>query len=241
LSGNKVTLEVETSAIKEVDLRAKFYCRNENNTYVSKDLSLKNGQVSFETEEVPYIVNASILSTIDGETIDRRGYDYRYPTKEEGVILEEDEMQLIDIISKGENETTEFKITLEPQNQREFLETIVAFANTYGGRVFIGVNDNGAVKDFRENIRVKIEDMIHDNCSPEIEVDVRPAQIGEHQILIVEVLEGENKPYLYTNHGIYIRRGSSDRQINRMELDDLYAKKNQGYMGTTLTWASNRS
>lgn len=231
LSGKRVTLEVETKFLKSEALRAKFFCRGESSTYTSGDLIFEKDKVIFECKEEPFIVNASILSEVDGETIDGRSFDYGSPSKEDDVIVEGDDIQLIDIINRGENETVEFKVTLDPHNHEQFLESIVAFTNTTGGRIFVGVDDNGAIKDFRRNIRVQIEDLIQGNCEPKIEVQVRPATIGEHEILIVEVFEGKNKPYFYKDHGIFIRRGSSDRQVTRMELDDLYNKKNQGYPG----------
>ena len=45
--------------------------------------------------------------------------------------------ELQNIISQGENEQVEFKETFNKQ----VIETVVAFANTKGGSIFIGVND----------------------------------------------------------------------------------------------------
>jgi hypothetical protein len=235
LRGKRVTLEVEAKTINESDLRAKFFCKNENNTFISGDLPIKNGQASFEPNEETFIVNATMLSLVDGDTIDWRSHDYRYLPKEDGVILEDSDLQLMDIISKGENETVEFKSTLEPQSQRQFIETVVSFANTNGGTIFIGVDDNAVIKGFSGDAKAQILDLVQGNCEPTINVQIRSTQIGEHQILIVDVPGGENKPYFYSNRGIFVRRGSSDRQINRMELDELYAKKSQSYPGATVS------
>jgi hypothetical protein len=228
ISGNRITVKVETKALRESALRAKFFCRNENHTYTSEDLPFEKGQATFITEEASFIIEAHILSIIDGETIDHKGFDYRYPSRENDVVVENDETQLVDMISKGENETVEFKVIL-PKDRKDLLESIVAFANTKGGTIFIGVDDNCGIKDFREDVKAQIVDLIQGNCEPTIEVHIRPATLaGDHQILIIEVPEGANKPYMLNNRGIFVRRGSSDRQIKRMELDDLYAKRNQG-------------
>ena len=46
--------------------------------------------------------------------------------------------KLLHIISQGESEQTEFKENFSKQ----VIETIVAFANTKGGNIFIGIKDN---------------------------------------------------------------------------------------------------
>ncbi|MBI5756856.1 MAG: ATP-binding protein [Nitrospirae bacterium] len=45
----------------------------------------------------------------------------------------------IKTIPSGESETVEFKTSFD----REVIETLVAFANTKGGKVFVGISDNG--------------------------------------------------------------------------------------------------
>jgi hypothetical protein len=229
LAGNRVTLEVETNESPESDLRVKFYCRNEDNSYLSDDLLLEKGHATFVVEKEPYLVEAHVLSAIDGDTVDRRSFNYRYPSQKEDVVIENSKNQLLDVISKGENETVEFKAILDAKHDKEFLETVVAFANTKGGTIFLGVSDNCRVTGFGEDVKAKIEDLIDGNCEPSIKVQVSQTTIqGDHPITIVEVPEGENKPYILINAGIYVRRGGSDRQIKRTELDDVIAKRNQG-------------
>ena len=48
---------------------------------------------------------------------------------------------LLEQMQKGENQITEFKTTF----QKEVIESVVAFANAKGGKVFIGVSDNGEI------------------------------------------------------------------------------------------------
>ena len=228
LSGNRVTLEVETKVSPESDLRAKFYCRNEDDSYLSDDLPIEKGEATFVVEKEPSLVEAHVLSTIDGETVDRRSFNYKYPSQKEDVITENIETQLIDVINKGENETVEFKVILDAKHDKEFLETVVAFANTNGGTIFLGVSDNCRIIGFGENVKAKIEDLIDGNCEPSIKVQVKQTTVqGDHPITIVEVPEGTNKPYILSKAGIFVRRGSSDRQIKRTELDDIIAKRNQ--------------
>lgn len=69
-----------------------------------------------------------------------------------------DRQHLKEIISKGESEGIEFKESLG--ELKEIIETIVAFANKNGGKILIGVRDDGNVigvkigKGTIENIRI---------------------------------------------------------------------------------------
>lgn len=224
LTGNKITVEAQTKVISVSDLRVKLYCRTEDDSvFTSEDISLQDNQASFVTGKEPSIIEAHILSAVDGESLDWISIDYRYPSRQEGVVIENNEAQLLDIIRKGENETVEFKQELDDKiHSKEFLETVVAFANSKGGRIFMGVSDNCNIVGFREDSKAKISDLIDGNCEPSIKAQVQEVKLGNLPITIVEVPEGENKPYLLNNKGVFVRRGSSDRQAKRSELDEIY-------------------
>jgi ATP-dependent DNA helicase RecG len=223
LAGNRVTIDVETKEVTPADVLTKFYCKGENKSYASDDLRLEGGQASFVADEEPFQVEAHIVSALDGEAIDKKRFDYRYPSREEGIIKENIEAQLLDMIDKGENVNVEFKKEL---GNEEFLETVVAFANTSGGIIFLGVDDNCRIKGFKEDVKAKIVDLIADRCDPSIEVQIDSGVLVQGTpITLVKVPESTNKPYTLKDRGIFVRRGSSDRQIKRSELDDIYAKK----------------
>jgi ATP-dependent DNA helicase RecG len=151
-----------------------------------------------------------------------RKFDYRrtLDTREEGVIIEDMEDQLLEIIQRGENVNVEFKKELS----EELLETIIAFANTKGGRIFLGVDDNCRIVGFRKD-ESRIQDMIANGCDPRIEVNIMEVNLQGRIVTILEVPEGSNKPYIHKSKGIFIRSGASDRQATRSELDEIYAKK----------------
>ena len=81
---------------------------------------------------------------------------------------------LIDLIAQGENKTLEFKETL-PKNE-SIAKTVVAFSNTSGGRLIIGVNDNRKIigiadenlSELQDTIVSVITDRCHPNILPEI-------------------------------------------------------------------------
>jgi len=99
-------------------------------------------------------------------------------------------------------------------------------ANTNGGTIFLGVDDNCQIKGFKEDVKRKIVDLIAEHCDPTIKIHIdSEVMVQGTPITLVKVPEGTHKPYSLKNRGIFVRRGASDRQIKRTELDDIYTKK----------------
>ena len=83
-------------------------------------------------------------------------------------------MGILTQLSKGEGKTVEFKEDLPLSDQ--IAKTVVAFANTAGGKFFIGVKDDGKVCGVDNKIlldRIEaISNMLHDKISPFILPDI---------------------------------------------------------------------
>ena len=71
----------------------------------------------------------------------------------------------------GESKHVVFKAEI-PKKHEKFLKDIVAFANTSGGKVVIGIDDEGVVVGLGEQNPFKLSDaisnMISDSCTPQI-------------------------------------------------------------------------
>ncbi len=226
LTGKKIQVDIEPKEISEEHLKAKFYCRTDDNHYTSEDLPIDDGSVVFTPEEIPHQVEVHIVSTQDGDSIDRKRFDIRYPLRGSRVITRDIETQLIDLIDRGESKTLEFKEKLNRERPKEFLETVVAFSNTQGGIILLGVDDNCRIVGFKEDAAETILNWIAEYCDPPIDVKIKQgSQIQEKEIVLIEVVEGKNKPYNLKDSGIYVRRGPSDRLIKRTELDELYENR----------------
>ena len=128
-----------------------------------------------------------------------------------------DKKELNLILEKGEGQFIEFKESLD----KKFAKEIVAFANTSGGRIFLGITDKGKVKGIK--ITNKLKSIITDiakNCDPFIQLNLEEFD----SILIVHVLEGINKPYQCSN-GFYMRIGPNSQKLNRNRILELSIKE----------------
>ena len=102
--------------------------------------------------------------------------------------MEDKDFELI--LKTGESYFVEFKEGVD----KGLVKEIVAFSNSKGGRIFIGVTDSGEIKGIK--VTNKLKSLIFDaarNCDPPIEVKL---STYKNKILVVEVPEGDKKPYL---------------------------------------------
>mgnify|MGYP004678060463 CR=1 FL=1 len=61
-----------------------------------------------------------------------------------------DEKEILNILSKGENHTTEFKKS-QTSITKDVYESVCAFSNRDGGNIFLGVKDNGEILGIEPN------------------------------------------------------------------------------------------
>ena len=101
----------------------------------------------------------------------------------------------MDLIAQGEHQKQDFKF--EINDARKIARTIVAFSNTEGGKLLIGVKDNGRIAGVHsEEEYYMIESAASLYCKPEIRFTVNKWQVKDKAILEVDIPKGTDKPYL---------------------------------------------
>ncbi len=130
--------------------------------------------------------------------------------------------ELTEIVEKGEDSFTEFKE--EKVHSDDLASEIVAFANTEGGRILLGISDKKEIKGISEpDIEMqRVENISHNNCEPSLAVSIEKVKVNKKIILCIYIPKGTERPYR-TNRGVYhIRTSSGKRQATREELLRLY-------------------
>ena len=126
--------------------------------------------------------------------------------------------QLIYIIKQGEGETTEFKQSFN----KEAIETIVAFSNTKGGKVLLGVDDDGDIKGVsitEETIQKWINE-IKQNTVPAIFPIVDIVEFEDKTAVLFSINEFPIKPVSYKDR-YYTRRVNSNHKLTVDEISEL--------------------
>jgi ATP-dependent DNA helicase RecG len=118
------------------------------------------------------------------------------------------------LLQEGEGVMLEYKEGLSASFARE----LVALANTAGGRILLGVRDDGTVKGIADTneLRARIQDIAR-NCDPPVKILVQ--RIGE--VTAVTVREGDAKP-VQCRDGFFWRQGAVTQKLSREEIRDLF-------------------
>ncbi|PZX10372.1 ATP-dependent DNA helicase RecG [Breznakibacter xylanolyticus] len=140
-------------------------------------------------------------------------------------------MMLVEQIKQGESKTLELKEVL-PKNDA-IAKTVIAFSNTSGGKLIIGVNDNREIVGIDDNelfdLQDKIASIIADNCSPGIMPEIYSVNIDGKLVLVIEVVRGNLKPYFLKSQGkadgTYVRIGATNRVADLDVIAELERQK----------------
>ena len=136
--------------------------------------------------------------------------------------------ELIEIIANGENSGTEFKSDTDLRPE-QLAKEIVALANFQGGRILIGVEDDGDITGIH---RDRLEHWVMDTVfgrkvHPMILPFYEEIQIDEsRRVAVVTITQGTSKPYVVRHNDreeIYARVGSTSRRATREQQARLFA------------------
>lgn len=113
-------------------------------------------------------------------------------------------------------ESAQLEFKSELPSYQQITKTVIGFCNLFGGRIVVGVTDDGEIVGINEqkinSLIDAIQHSIFTNCSPTIIPNIYTQRINNFLLLIVEVSPGMNKPYFLTHEGIekgtYLRMGA---------------------------------
>ena len=145
-------------------------------------------------------------------------------------------MGLFENIRQGESKKLELKT--QPPQHDQIAKTVVAFANTSGGKLVIGVDNKRQVVGLQEDdvfaLQDRIASIVFDRCYPAILPEIYVANLQGKAVLVVEVFRGNLLPYYLKaegkNHGTYLRVGATNRKADFEYILELERqKRNQSF------------
>jgi hypothetical protein len=131
--------------------------------------------------------------------------------------------------AQGPNIVQAFHERMTRQGGRLFtiLSDVVAFANTHGGTIYLGVDVNPGPPlgvDDVDHAIAELRAEIEGKVVPPLEVEIDTLETQDRQIVRIQVPEGSDKPYCLDDSRIYLRLESDTVQAVRDEIVRLVRK-----------------
>ena len=129
------------------------------------------------------------------------------------------------LLTTPEGKILEFKRDLS--SPKPLLKTLVAFANTAGGKLIIGVDDDQQIFGVEQPLdeEERLCNLIADSISPRLVPNVEFVTVEGKTLLVVEVFLSNLRPHWINaegvDGGVYVRLGSTNRQADRELIAEL--------------------
>ena len=128
-------------------------------------------------------------------------------------------LRCAEMTMNAENIDVEYK----RQYIKDLRKDIVAFANTEGGKLYLGIGDDGEVigTDDPDDVMLRIAGSLKDSIAPDIMpfLQIRAESMQDKIVIVVETAVGSARPYYLREKGlkpsgVYVRRGSASQPLS---------------------------
>lgn len=97
------------------------------------------------------------------------------------------------MIEEGEHEQQDFKYAIS--DAPKIARSLSAFANCHGGRLLIGVKDNGTIAGVRNEEDIYVVELAAERyCQPPVDVDFKAYRDGTAHVIVASVEATDNRP-----------------------------------------------
>ena len=133
--------------------------------------------------------------------------------------MDKGEKYIRDLIRQGEHQQLDFKYAVN--DSRKIARSLVAFANSQGGTLLIGVKDNGRIAGVRSEEEIyMIETAAIIFCRPEVKYTITIHEIEEKTVVEVTVPPSADRPYKapddHDRWHVYVRVNDTNRLANNI-------------------------
>ena len=130
-------------------------------------------------------------------------------------------IELIELIRRGEDSRTQFKKGQDVTNAKSLAGEMTAFSNSRGGRILLGVDDNGSVAGLSPDDIRRINQLISNTATdcvrPSINPETENICVNDQVVIVVNIPEGISKPYSDNDGVFWVKSGADKRRVTSRE------------------------
>jgi hypothetical protein len=214
--------EFECRFLEPSELVAKVYAENAGGVLAQETLHLTEPQLQVGLTDKPKFVSVVLVSKATQEILDQMAFQEGAAWQQPDIILETTEPEIEQMLLIGESETLEFKVRLDKARHEGLAKTAVAFANTKGGAIVFGVDDDHQVVGCEtRGLADTVTNILRAYCDPPPSVKTEIVTYQGKSLFLVRVEESQGPIHTVKELGPYVRANGTNRRPNSRELEAL--------------------
>lgn len=217
VSEKRLVVTIEALEASLGDLIVKLFTKAEATQTVEESVA-QSSAVEFDLADGSAHVYVALLCRRSGDLLDYATLNAEPKVGRESQAF--DDLELGRLVANGEDLTTEYK-RWKPTPER-LAKDAVAFANTIGGVILLGVDDEGDVLGQPVHAQADwVAGVLADQSDPPVKCRLHKVLIREKQVLLIDIPKAE-QVHTLKGRGPIIRFNATSRSPSRNELDSLY-------------------
>lgn len=128
-------------------------------------------------------------------------------------------IELLEAVARGEDSHHQFKADVT--NVLSLASEMVAFSNSGGGQIFIGVTDSGTVQGHDAVNVHRLNQLISNAATSSVRPPINPVTenvpVPSGVVIVVTIADGLSKPYMDNSGAIWVKSGSDKRRVTARE------------------------
>ena len=133
--------------------------------------------------------------------------------------------ELLNIISRDEDSKHQFKSNVN--NEISLSQEMIAFSNSLGGLIVIGIDDNGEISGLARRDMGRLSNLVSNAASQQTKPPINPItenlSFEDGLVMIIHIPQGISKPYMDKNGVIWVKSGADKRKAtSREEIQRMY-------------------
>jgi len=216
---------LESPFSKPSEFVAKVYAENGAGALVQESVEVVDSSFQINLSDRPKLASVVLISKATGEKLDEKTFQEGASWREPEVVFETSDQELEQMLLIGESETLEFRARLSDKTAR-LAKTAVAFANTKGGTIIFGVDDDHQIVGCdTKGIADTVTNILRSSCDPQPHFRSETLRHGDKNLLLIHIAESEGPIYTVRELGPFIRSNATNRTPTSREIEFLFQKR----------------
>jgi hypothetical protein len=218
--------ELECPVLKPADLVLKIFAESSMGRLAHKTIQPETTIVEVDLTDKPSAVNLALVSKATAETLHEKTFREGVSWREPDVVVEDSQPEIEQFLLTGESETVDFKEKLDKGRPEKIARAVAAFANTKGGTVVFGVDDDHNVVGCEvRGMSDTITNIIRNYCDPPPAFTINAVNRDGKELLLVHVSESPSTVHLVKDLGLFIRANGTNRAPTSHEFQILLRRR----------------